>query len=200
MLRDKKVTPHRCPSPLPTSRVWVLLSGGIDSVACLAFYVQHGFRVRCLHVDLGQPGSTLEQAAAERAAHHYAAPITILRWAGSVDFTRAEVLGRNAFLLMGALMEIGDRAGLVAIGIHSGTPYFDCTGDFLFSMQQIADGYCDGRVQIAAPFLRWSKQQVIAFCESQRVPIAHTYSCERGAWPPCRECTSCVDRSYIDAM
>lgn len=188
------------PSPLSPPRVWVLLSGGIDSVACLAFYLSHGFRVSCLHINLDQPGSALEQAAAERAAQHYATPITTLHWKGSVDFTRAEVYGRNAFLLMGALMEIGDRPGVLAIGIHSGTPYFDCTRAFLHSMQTIVNGYCDGRLKLAAPFLSWSKQDVLAFCESARVPVADTYSCERGAWPPCRECTSCVDRSYVDAV
>ena len=198
--RSAEMTPHDRPAPPRTRRAWVLLSGGIDSVACLAFYLKGGFRVRCLHVNLGQPGSSLEQAAAEQVAQHYAAPITTLRWEGSVDFTHAEILGRNALLLTGGLMEIGGRTGLLAIGIHSGTPYFDCTGEFLFSMQTIVDGYCDGRVKIVAPFLKWSKQQVIAFCKSERIPIALTYSCERGTWPPCRECTSCVDRSYIDAM
>ena len=181
-------------------RAWVLLSGGIDSVACLAFHVRQGFRVTCLHVDLGQPGSALEHAAAERAALHYAVPMTTLRWTGSADFTGPEIVGRNAFLLMGALMEIGDRPGLLATGIHSGTRYFDCKPEFLFAIQTIVDGYCDGRVKVVAPFLQWSKQEVFAFCMSESVPITLTYSCERGAWPPCRKCTSCLDRSSVDAL
>lgn len=35
-------------------RAWLLLSGGIDSAACLAFYLKQGFRVECFHINFGQ--------------------------------------------------------------------------------------------------------------------------------------------------
>lgn len=198
--RDPVVDSSERESVSSAARAWILLSGGIDSLACLAFYIKRGFHVSCLHIDLGQPGAVFERAAAERAALHYSVPMTTLHWTGSSDFTGPEIVGRNAFLLMGALMEIGCRSGLLAIGIHSGTRYFDCQRGFLCSMQAIVDGYCDGRVKLAAPFLDWSKQEVLAYCRSERVPLTLTYSCEAGMWPACGQCTSCIDRSTIDAL
>lgn len=181
-------------------RAWLLLSGGIDSTACLAFYLKEGFHVECLHISFGQAASAHERVAAEQIARHFDVPLTILRWYGSRDFVADEIIGRNAFFLLGALMEIGEKSGILATGIHAGTPYFDCSQEFYSSLQTIFDGYCDGRVRLAAPFIRWSKQQVFAFCKSEGVPIDLSYSCEKGTKPPCGECLSCQDRRLIDAL
>ena len=185
-------------SPVP--KVWLLLSGGIDSAACLAFYLKAGFRVECFHISFGQPASEHEQAAAERVARHFDVPLTVLHWSGSGGFMAGEIIGRNAFLFLGALIETGKNKGILATGIHSGTPYFDCSQTFLSSLQTVFDGYCDGRVQLAAPFLEWSKQQVFEFCESEGVPIDLTYSCESGTDQPCGRCLSCLDRSVLSAL
>ncbi len=185
---------------VPPPRAWLLLSGGIDSTACLAFYLKEEFHVECLHISFGQPGSRQERAAAERVARHFDVPLTILHWSGSADFMAGEIVGRNAFFLLGSLIEIRGNAGILAIGIHAGTPYFDCSQAFLSSLQTVFDGYCDGRVRIAAPFIEWSKQQVFAFCESEGVPIELTYSCEKGMNKPCGKCLSCRDRRVLDAL
>ncbi len=182
------------------SRAWLLLSGGIDSTACLAFYLKEGFHVECLHISFGQPASRHERIAAERVARHFDVPLKILRWSGSADFMAGEIVGRNAFFLLGALVEIGENTGILAIGIHAGTPYFDCSRAFLSSMQAVFDGYCDGQVRLAAPFIDWSKQQVFAFCKSEGVPIDLTYSCEKGMDQPCGECLSCRDRRALNAL
>lgn len=181
-------------------RVWLLLSGGIDSTACLAFYLKQEFQVECFHISFGQPAFKHEQYAAERVARHYNAPLTILRWSGSTDFTVGEIIGRNAFFLLGALTEIGKNTGILATGIHAGTPYFDCSPSFLSSLQTVFDGYCDGRIRLAAPFIEWSKQQVFSFCESEKVPIGLTYSCEKGTHGPCGICLSCKDRRALNAL
>ena len=180
-------------------RAWLLLSGGIDSAACLAFYLKQGFFVECFHIGFGQPAFVQERVAAERVARHFDVPLRILRWSGSVNFKKGEIVGRNAFLLMGALIEIDGNSGILATGIHAGTSYFDCSQGFLSAMQAVVDGYCDGRVKLAAPFIEWSKQQVFAFCESEVVPIDLTYSCEKGTKQPCRECLSCRDRRALYA-
>lgn len=181
-------------------RVWLLLSGGIDSSACLAFYLKQEFQVECFHTSFGQPASKHEQDAAERVARHFNVPLTILRWSGSVDFTVGEIIGRNGFFFLGALTEIGKKSGILATGIHAGTPYFDCSQAFLSSLQTLFDGYCDGRIRLAAPFIEWSKRQVFEFCESEKVPVGLTYSCEKGTLEPCGECLSCKDRRALDAL
>ena len=179
---------------------WLLLSGGIDSAACAAFYLERGFDVRCLHIDFGQPASRNEQTSARQVAHHYGLPLSILRWTGSGRRTNGEIVGRNAFLLLGALLEIGTGPGVLAIGVHSGTPYFDCSQNFLTTVQAICDGYCNGRVRLAAPFISWSKHQVYLFCKSANVPLHLTYSCEIGTDPICGDCMSCQDRRALYAL
>lgn len=188
------------PKSVSLQRVWLLLSGGIDSAACLAFYLKQGFQVECFHISFGQPASKHEKNAAERVAHHFNAPLTILRWSGSTDFTVGEIMGRNAFFLFGVLTEIGNKTGILATGIHAGTPYFDCSKSFLSSLQILFDGYCDGRIRLAAPFIEWTKQQVFAFCESEKVPVRLTYSCENGTLKPCGICLSCKDRRALNAL
>ena len=182
------------PPSAPDCRAWVLLSGGIDSAACLAFCLKRGFRVNCLHISFGQPALREERTAAVRLARHFGVSLTLLRWLGASEFAAGEIAGRNAFLLFAALTEINSDAGILAIGIHAGTPYYDCSQVFMSSMQSVFDGYCDGRVRLSAPFAEWSKADVFAFCRSEEVPVGLTYSCERGTLPPCGDCMSCRDR------
>lgn len=191
---------HEKSKHVSSPRTWLLLSGGIDSTACLAFYLKEKFHVECFHISFGQPASKQERAAAQRVALHFDVPLTILHWSGSADFRAGEIIGRNAFFFLGALIEIGGNAGILATGIHAGTPYFDCSQAFLSTLQTVFDGYCDGRVRIAAPFIEWSKRQVLAFCESEGVPIELTYSCEKGTDQPCGKCLSCRDRRVLDAL
>ncbi len=180
--------------------MWVLLSGGVDSAACTAFYVNQGFRVRCVHVSFGQAAADLERMAAEQVARHFGLPLKVLRWSGLTTFGEGETPGRNAFLHLGALLEIGARSGLLASGIHAGTPYFDCSKGFVACLQALLDGYYDGRMLVAAPFLDWTKDQVFLFCRSEGVPVDLTYSCEAGRLPPCGSCLSCRDRRALDAL
>ena len=206
-LRPPPVHMNSTPTSEPTfyatvdqKRVWLLLSGGIDSAACLSFYLSHGFTVECLHISFGQPSSDPELAAATRVADHYSVPLTLYRWSGPLPkITPGEIVGRNAFFLFASLLGIGDRSGLLAIGIHSGTQYFDCSPNFLHLMQAMTNGYCDGRIKLVAPFLEWSKQQIISFCQSHSVPIDLTYSCEKGTPEPCGSCLSCRDRIQLCA-
>ena len=102
--------------------------------------------------------------------------------------------GRNAFLLSAALLERPESATAIALGIHSGTDYADCSPEFVKSMQAVYDLYCDGQVVIACPFIDWTKAEVLSYAESMGVPLALTYSCENGSNPPCGRCRSCQDR------
>ena len=183
-----------------TPTAWLLLSGGIDSAACIAFYLNQRFTVNCIHVSFGQPAEKYERIASNSIAQHYGVHLTNLRWQGSVTYRPREIVGRNAFLLYGALTDIGDDTGILATGIHAGTPYYDCSPAFLSAMQTIFDGYCGGTLRIAAPFLTWSKHDILLFCKSQRVPIELTYSCEAGRMPPCRRCPSCKDRELLRVL
>ena len=160
--------------------VLILLSGGIDSAACVAFYLEMGRRPCAMFVD-------------------YQQHLTKLVWNGQTQKSEGLIPSRNAFLLTAALMERPSSVTTVAIGIHTGTNYKDCSSEFVVAMQTVYDVYGEGRISIATPFGDWTKGEIYAYCDSQRVPIALTYSCERSGEMPCGECLSCLDRRMIFA-
>jgi 7-cyano-7-deazaguanine synthase len=183
----------------PTN-AWVLLSGGVDSTACVAFYLEQKFCVAGAFVDYSQAAASCELNAAKAVAQYYRIPLRTFTWSGGAKKGDGEVVGRNAFLALALAMELGDMAGIIAAGIHSGTRYYDCSGSFLSSLQGIIDGYTDGRLRIGAPFLDWDKRLIWEYCMSHHVPVELTYSCEKGTLPPCGTCNSCRDLEALRAL
>ncbi|MBA3703528.1 MAG: 7-cyano-7-deazaguanine synthase, partial [Rubrobacteraceae bacterium] len=90
------------------------------------------------------------------------------------------ILGRNAFLVTAALMEKPASVSVIATGIHSGTGYADCSPEFATKIQAVLNIYEEAHVQLAAPFLDWTKADIIKYCSMKEVPVALTYSCESG--------------------
>lgn len=177
----------------------MLLSGGIDSTACVDFYLSQGMAVEGRHFSYGQASAKQEEQAAEAVARHYGIRLIRTSCVGVRSKGHGLILGRNAFLLFAALLESQRSPLLLAIGIHSGTDYYDCSPGFVSSVQQVFDGYTEGTVRVAAPFLAWSKQDIWHFCAQRGVPVHLTYSCERGAEQPCGVCRSCRDLESLRA-
>jgi 7-cyano-7-deazaguanine synthase len=180
--------------------VVALVSGGIDSAALLEFYLRERFSIRPLFVDFGQPAAKQELRATSAVCKHYGVGLSIMTVQSPVAFSVGEIPGRNAFLVFSAVLVFGMKPGIIAIGIHEGTSYYDCTEGFLKSMQTIVDGYAAGRIKVAAPFLKWGKQLIWEFCKKARVPVEATYSCEKGGLRPCGKCLSCKDREALYAL
>jgi len=182
------------------TQVGLLLSGGLDSSACLHFYKALGADVTCLTIDYGQMARTEELIAAQRVSAHYKAPLEIYRWVGHTAPLYGNIVGRNSFLLCGALLECRLRFNIIAIGIHSGTAYSDCSAEFVRMTQEMFDLYTGGIVQVGAPFVSWSKAEIWAFALESSVPIELTYSCEAGGESPCGNCISCKDKEGLHAI
>jgi 7-cyano-7-deazaguanine synthase len=94
-------------------------------------------------------------------------------------------------------MAVTFQNGMVAIGIHSGTEYRDCSDYFLRQVQSSFDVYTEGRIFISAPFLHWTKKEICEYCRTMKVPFELTYSCEAGHDQPCGQCLSCIDRGFL---
>jgi 7-cyano-7-deazaguanine synthase len=171
--------------------VTVLLSGGIDSAACVAFYVAQKFNVSALFIDHGQKSARKENAAALAVSSHYSIPLAKVKISGLTSQSTGYIIGRNAVLLNVALMALRPSSAIIAMGIHAGTAYPDCSEEFINHMQTLADLYADGRVVIGVPFLKWSKRDIWDYCRIKEVPVDLTYSCELGRRQPCRDCLSC---------
>ena len=108
-----------------------------------------------------------------------------------------EIRGRNGFLVLAALMAKPRFAGILALGIHAESPYYDCGIRFLNLMKSVVSDYTLGTVQLDAPFIELTKPEIVEYCRIHNVPLELTYSCERGSSPPCGSCDSCGDRRAL---
>lgn len=181
-------------SPIQAS---VLLSGGIDSAACAHFLKSQGMAVEGLFVDYGQKAARLEHIAARAIAEHLSISLSAISCVGPSIHGSGEVIGRNAFLIFSSVVLAGRHAGILAIGIHSGTPYYDCSGAFLSGISCLIGEHTDGKLALIAPFSDWSKKQVFEYFRAAGLPIKATYSCEAGTSEPCAVCNSCRDREAL---
>ena len=177
----------------------VLVSGGIDSAACIDFFQRQEFNVSGIHIDYGQLAAGHEAAAASAVAKHYGVSLSFCELRGAGQKSAGELIGRNAFLLFTALMELNKQPAILVLGIHSGTPYTDCSSRFVADVQPLVDAHCNGRVQVVAPFLEWSKREIWDYCLTHGIPIELTYSCELGLSQPCGACLSCRDLEILRA-
>lgn len=173
----------------------VLLSGGIDSATALALMHTSRVHLSTLFINYGQPAAATEANAASGIAGHYGIPHHELELIG-LSFGGGEIRGRNAFLLHLALLASKNQTGLIIIGLHSGTPYRDCSPLFLQLIQDSYDFHTAGTISVAAPFIDRHKSEVFDLAIELQVPLEMTYSCERGT-TPCGVCLSCRDREAL---
>ncbi len=181
------------------SGVLVLLSGGLDSAACVAFFRRQGLLVKALFVDYGQVSRTRESASACAIAGHFQIPLFEVRCAGVRPKGAGCLAGRNAFFICLALMETKMQSGILSLGLHAGTDYWDCSAPFADTAQALLDGYTHGKIRLSLPFLEWTKRDIWDFCLTSDVPVDLTYSCELGHEQPCGCCLSCRDREALRA-
>lgn len=175
----------------------VLMSGGIDSTACAHLLAGQGLAVRGVFIDYGQAAAKCEERALQALSVRLGVSFSTFRVSGTLPYSTGELTGRNAFLIFAALFLTRQLSGLVAIGVHAGTPYYDCSSPFIEAMARLAAEHTNGGVALVAPFLNWSKQDVFQYFVSTGLPIDLTYSCEAGTEPPCRKCASCRDREAL---
>jgi len=176
----------------------VLFSGGIDSGACAHYLAREKHEVHPLFVDYGQRAATPEAAAANKLSCALGLKLHSLNISTGRSFGAGEIRGRNAFLVFSAILSpLYNEPCTIALGIHSGTPYYDCTVAFLDSVDRLVTEQSDGRARVIAPFLTWSKRNIFEYFKESELPLELTYSCEAGETPPCGECLSCRDRRAL---
>jgi 7-cyano-7-deazaguanine synthase len=180
--------------------ILVLASGGIDSTACLRFYLDQKDTVQALFVDYGQLSAKREFRAVSSVCDHYSVSLQTVICKGTKHKFDGLIFGRNAFLLNLALMEFPFTHGVIAIGVHAGTTYYDCSPVFLEATQNTFNAYTNGAIRIGTPFLNWTKAEIVTYCKQRGVPLAMTYSCELRRNQPCGQCVSCRDLEALNAL
>ena len=176
----------------------VLLSGGIDSTACIYYYLSQGFNVKGIFFDYGQTANEKEYFSAKKVAKFYKIELNHHVFT-SPQFFHGEITGRNAFLIFATVLYNPQFQGIISLGIHSGVPYYDCSESFSQNINKLLDGYTNGQVILDTPFLKWNKKMIYDYCQKNDVPIHLTYSCENSDNEPCGTCNSCLDRSTLNA-
>lgn len=197
----------------------VILSGGMDSAVLLADQLHAGHTVAALSVNYGQRHRRELDYAAKVAAYydieHHTADLSALRplLAGSSQTTdgvpvphghyaaesmkQTVVPNRNMLLLaLAGAWAISRKADAIAYAAHAGdhTVYPDCRPVFVEALQAalvLADWH---PVQIARPFIHWTKAEICRHGDDLDVPFALTYSCYEGGVDHCGLCGTCVER------
>lgn len=175
----------------------ILLSGGLDSTACLHYYSSQGFDLKCLFIDYGQAAKDSELESARAITSFYKVDLDILLVDTKQKFSSGEIRGRNAFLIFASLLKYPDLKGIITLGLHDGSPYYDCSKPFIKDINRLVANYTNGEATLDMPFIEWNKKMILDYCKDNRVPINLTYSCEKKNSPPCGKCLSCLDRGKL---
>jgi 7-cyano-7-deazaguanine synthase len=203
-------------------RAVVLLSGGMDSATAAAEARARGYDLYVLHTSYGQRTETREYECARALADaldatdflhietsHLASIGASSLTDESIDVEDADLENedvptsyvpfRNANLLSMAVSyaEANDCTA-VFTGAHSEdySGYPDCRPAFFDAFQEVIDVGTrpDTDIDLAAPFVEWSKTDIVERGTELSVPYDSTWSCYRDEAPACGTCDACAFR------
>lgn len=203
------------------SNACVLLSGGMDSTACLHWSIGRYENVRALGFDYGQPHRESELSAASSLALRLGVKFEVLSISGTLSsgllgavprhddgplaagVHRAFVPGRNLVFLSMALCRVSQwwQAGDIDIVIGAcwedtaGFP--DCTEKFIDSASVTLSAAVERNVIVVAPYSKMTKREMLSDVQGMgdgaMADIQKSWSCYAGVGP-CGECTPCFLR------
>lgn len=178
------------------SQVLLLFSGGIDSTACIQYYLDLGYAINPLFIKFGQLSESQELISARQICIFFGLKLIELKVETRNSFTTGELIGRNLMFLANALFNLEDN-NLIVLGVHSGTGYYDCSEDFVKSFDKIVNETTNGTARLETPFVNWNKKQIWEYCKMKNIPIELTYSCEKGNETRCGKCATCRDLNIL---
>ena len=102
------------------------------------------------------------------------------------------------FLSCAASIAISKDCELIYYGAHSddaaGNAYPDCSLAFEHAMNEAIYEGSGHQLRIEAPFVSWTKKDVVKKGLELKVPYELTWSCYEGGDKPCCVCGTCIDR------
>ena len=207
---------------MESKRAVTIVSGGMDSVTLAYLMASERFSLHLLSFDYGQRHRR-ELEYAELCAERLDAEFDVVDISGvgrllggsaltddvpvphghyaASNMAVTVVPNRNAILLSIAYgVAVAEGAEVVATGVHTGDHfvYPDCRPDFIQAfdaMQKKAvEGLRDESLRLYAPFVEWTKADIVTAGVKLSVPYADTWSCYEGGELHCGECGTCVER------
>jgi 7-cyano-7-deazaguanine synthase len=205
-----------------TERAVILVSGGMDSATATYEAIDRGYEPYLLHASYGQETEDRERECARRLRETVDARDFLHVETGHLsaignssltddDIAVAEadpdaeeipssyVPFRNANLLsMAVSYAEANDCSAVFVGAHSEdySGYPDCRPEFFAAFERVVDVGTKPETDIAieAPFVEWSKTDIVERGLELDVPYADTWSCYRSETPACGTCDACAFR------
>lgn len=102
------------------------------------------------------------------------------------------------FLSSAASMALSLECSILYYGAHhddwAGNAYPDCSREFVAAMNNAIMEGTGGELHMEAPFVEWSKVDIVKKGLELNVPYELTWSCYEGGDKPCGVCATCIDR------
>lgn len=102
------------------------------------------------------------------------------------------------FLSSAASMALSLGCSVLYYGAHhddwAGNAYPDCSQEFVDAMNRAIMEGTGGELHMEAPFVQWSKADIVRKGLELGVPYELTWSCYEGGEKPCGVCGTCIDR------
>lgn len=197
----------------------VCCSGGIDSTTAVAWAMAYAENKPTLLGFDYQQRHVKEIACGTAVAAEYRLPYKVLnitipdsplhaRMPDKIPHkSYAEIEGvspsyvwfRNGLFIANAVAYAhANKLDTVVIGPHAedaaGFAYPDCTVEFFGAMANAVHIGTYGEVRLVAPFLTWTKAQIVRYGSERHVPYHLTWSCYRGGDKHCGTCPTCIAR------
>lgn len=103
------------------------------------------------------------------------------------------------FLSSAASMALSLECSVLYYGAHhddwAGNAYPDCSLGFVNAMNEAIVLGTGGELHMEAPFVQWSKADIVKKGLELNVPYELTWSCYEGGDKPCGVCATCIDRA-----
>lgn len=103
------------------------------------------------------------------------------------------------FLSAAASIALSKGCSVIYYGAHSddaaGNAYPDCSDAFHRAMGEAIYLGSGNQLKIEAPFVSWTKADVVKRGLELKVPYELTWSCYEGKDKPCGKCGTCIDRA-----
>lgn len=179
------------------SVVHLLSGGGIDSAVLAHFYRARGSGIRAYHFAYGQPSLRGERRAVRALGRYFQMPTTFVELGYRLVSRAGEFSCRNALFALVVAGTLPTLSARIALGIHSGTEYFDCSPAFLSDLQRLLDGYFGGGIRVEAPLIDYDRATIASYFREASIPRRITFSCERRSDRHCGRCLSCRDRRLL---
>ena len=98
-----------------------------------------------------------------------------------------------------ALSEFPHETVYIYLGAHAddsaGSAYADCSPQFAFAMYEAINIGSYNQVHVCAPFINYTKKDVVSKGLELDTPYELTWSCYEGGDKPCGTCGTCRDRA-----